>query len=61
MYKAPIRYTDKQLLYSTLRDLIVDIRCARLDHCEANPLLGYANRCIAEFQALWHCRHNDKW
>ena len=57
MYKPPVRYTEKQLLYHTLRDLIVDIRCARLDHCEANPLLGYAEKCIAEFRAMWPHRH----
>jgi hypothetical protein len=61
MYKSKVRYTDKQLLYFSLRDLITDIRCARLDHCEANPLLGYAEKCIVEFRALWPCRHNDKW
>lgn len=61
MYKSPIRYTEKQLLYSTLRDLIADIRCARRDHCAANPLLGYAEKCIAELKSLWVCRHNEKW
>ena len=53
MYKKPVRYTEKQLLYCALRDLIVDIRGARRDHCAANPLLGYAEKCIAELKSLW--------
>lgn len=56
-YMKPVKYTDKQLVYASLRDLVVDIRCARRDHCEANPLLAYAEKCIAEFRVLWATRH----
>lgn len=49
-------YTNKELAYAYLKDLVIDIRCARRDHCAANPLLGYAETCIAEFRALWNRR-----
>ena len=57
MYKPKHKYTDRELVYASLRDLANEIRCARRDHCEANPLLEYADRCIAEFRALWSSRH----
>lgn len=56
-YIAPIHYSQTQLNLATLRDLARDIRCARRDHCEANPLLGYAAQCEAEFRHLWAKRH----
>jgi hypothetical protein len=52
-----MRYTDTQLAFAYLRDLIVDIRCARRDHTDANPLLAYADKCAAEFRRLWPVRH----
>lgn len=58
MYRPKHKYTEKELAYALLKDLAVDIRCARRDHCEANPLLGYAEKCIVEFRALWATRHN---
>jgi len=56
-YAKRVHYSDRQLVYASLRDLANDIRCARRDHCEKNPLLGYASKCVAEFRVLWAIRH----
>lgn len=51
-YTSPTRYTATQLRRFAIRDAIVDIRCARRDHCDANPLLEYADKVTRELQAL---------
>jgi hypothetical protein len=45
----------KKLQYDYMRDLIVDIRCARRD-----GLNQYATECTHQFRALWKTRHNAK-
>ena len=59
MYKPKHKYTPKELVYAYLRDLINDIRCARRDHSPQNPLLKYADDCIAEFKPMWANRHKQ--
>lgn len=54
-YQPPHKYTARQLDYATLRDLVVDIRCARRD-----GMSDYAEQCAAKFRRLWASRHGSK-
>jgi hypothetical protein len=45
-YVAPVKYTDVQLRRYGIIDLVRDIKGARRDHCDANPLLEYADACL---------------
>ncbi len=47
--------TPKRLALDTLRDLAVDIRCARRD-----GLPGYAEDCRREFRRVWALRHTAR-
>ena len=46
---------NKQLSNDYMRDLIVDIRCARRDN-----MPEYADKCINEFRVLWASRQHHK-
>ena len=54
-YTKRHHYTSAELARASLRDLIVDIRCARRDGPE---LADYATKCAERVRAIWPWRHD---